>query len=59
MKYEKNHKSYIMIFHNKDAKMLASSSGIVKVGGCVYQEVFRSRATVSLFHKFDVTDSRR
>ena len=50
MKYET--KFYITIFHNKDAKrsyfhcfpwMLARSSGIVKVGGCVYQEVFEKQ----------------
>ena len=54
-------KSYVTIFHNKDAKrsgfhcfrkMLAGSSGIVKVGPCVYQEVFKKQLLiikVSLF----------
>ena len=48
-------KSYRMIFHNKDAteKSLSLlpldvswSSGIVKVGGCVDQEVFKKQLLI-------------
>ena len=48
-------KSYITIFHNKDAnrshfrcfpQMLPRSFGMVKVGGCVYQEVFKKQLLI-------------
>ena len=48
-------KYYMTIFHNKETKrthfhclpwMLAGSSGIVKVGGCVYQEVFKKQLLI-------------
>ena len=52
MTYEK---TQMMIFHNKDAKkshfhcfpkMQARSSGMVKVEGCVYQEVFKKQLLI-------------
>ena len=52
MRYEKIPDNY---FHNKGAKrshfhyfpyMIARSSGIVKVGDCVYQEVFKKQLLI-------------